>query len=110
MNFSDIAIAKGYINKAQSAKDRGLEFKLSFTFYKRCLLKKKCQYTSILFDWNNPLLKPTLERVDASKGYTSDNVVVVCQIINSLKSTIDDNANPLTIKHLSKMINFINKR
>jgi hypothetical protein len=109
--FSDLDLAKGYLNKAQSSKDRGLEFSLPFSFYKKCLnRKKKCDYTGLIFDRNVPGLSPTLERVNPAVGYTVNNTVVVCQVINQLKGIIDDPKTPITVLHVIKMMNVINKR
>lgn len=106
--FSDLDIAKGYLNKAQSAKDRDLDFELSFSFYKRCLNKKRCYYTNKLMDRSSKELAPTLERLDPKIGYTESNTVVVCKLANSIKSVWEHS--DISINDIERMIKKLKKR
>ncbi len=101
----DIILAKRYLTKAKNAIDKGKEFSLSLKHFTRMMNRKHCQYTGLRFsdDVNSPLYR-TLERVDASIGYTDTNTIVVCHSINLLKSVIDDSNNPVTTTHVAKML------
>jgi len=104
--MNDIKFARQYISKSQSSKTRGISFDLSFSQYKKLKSRKVCQYTGLR------LTKTTLtiERVDATKGYTVDNCIACHTAINNFKGvSIDDSNNPLTITHLQKMLDFLTK-
>lgn len=85
----DLGVAKKYISLEKSAKDRGIEFKLSFMKLKKLLNTRRCFFTNVILEpaGTNPR-SLTLDRVDASKGYTDDNVVACCQEFNSKKSNL----------------------
>ena len=86
----DLYVATKMQRKAQNAKDRGIEFSMTFTAMKNILRAKKCYYTGI------PLTRPTgetmrasdltIDRIDATKGYVPGNVVACCHAANKLKS------------------------
>lgn len=84
---TDIAVAKKLIHLQQSAKDRNIEFNLSFNTVKKLLLAKKCYYTNITFEetGNN---SRTIDRIDASMGYVEGNVVACTQEINLKKTNL----------------------
>lgn len=84
--LKDVTVAKKLIHLSQSAKDRNLEFDLSFKTVKRLLSVKKCYYTGVEFDdsSNGPKSR-TIDRIDASKGYVEDNVVACTYEINNKK-------------------------
>lgn len=49
----------------------------------------KCVYTGKDFVWeysNN--YKPSIDRIDSTKGYTKDNIQLVCVIANQAKSDL----------------------
>jgi hypothetical protein len=54
----------------------------------------KCAKTGIEFDLStgNGMrpFGPTLDRIDSSKGYTSENVQIVCNVYNFAKNDFDD--------------------
>jgi hypothetical protein len=116
MTHEDVFLAERYAAKAKNSLDRGIEFSLSFSEYKRLSKIKKCQYTSIEFcDYING--KPTdewrmrtLDRVDRAKGYIKGNVVAVCKGVNSLKGVWENPNNPLTPEMVIQIINKVNKR
>lgn len=87
---SDLALCSSYVRTASNAKKRNIEFSLSFTKYKKLSRTKYCYYTGILLDSSNANNDnyPTLERLDSTKGYVDDNVVIVCKRINHIKSNI----------------------
>ena len=103
MKRSDLSIAKAYLEKAQSSKDRELDFTLSFSQYKRLVTRKKCQITNILFNKSSQGYNPTLDRLDNSLGYIPGNVITVCHFVNQVKSIWENPNNPLTIE-LVKMV------
>jgi len=109
--MNDLSIAKMYVNKAQSAKDRGLDFTISFLEYKRLLLRKRCAYTGERFSnvYDDKWRSRSLERIDNKYGYISGNVTVVCHGINQFKSVIENPTNPLTMKMILKMIRSIDR-
>lgn len=46
----------------------------------------KCYYSNILFDNNSNLYSMSLDRLDSNKGYTKDNVVLCCSMVNYMKA------------------------
>lgn len=72
------------LHLSQSAKDRNLDFSLSFKTVKRLLECKRCFYTNDLFEEEGPKSR-TIDRVDASIGYLENNVVACTSEINSKK-------------------------
>ena len=111
----DISLAERYVAKAKSSRDRGIEFNLTFSEYKRLSKIKRCQYTGIVFsEYHNGSPKNentmrTLERIDNSKGYIKGNVVAVCKSINGIKSMWENPSNPITMDLVLKTITRINK-
>ncbi len=89
----DLYVAKKMSAKSQNAKDRGIEFSLTFASMRNLLSAKKCYYTGL------PMTKPTgakqigsdltIDRIDASKGYVKGNVVACCYAANQLKSQVE---------------------
>lgn len=87
----DLYVARKLHAKYENAKDRGIEFALSFRSMKNLMSAKKCYYTGI------PLTRPepgktlkasdiTIDRIDSTKGYVSGNVVACCNIANNMKA------------------------
>ena len=80
------------------AKDNGYEFNLSPEFLQELFDKTDgvCQQTGIPFDMalgtkkNRNPLRPSVDRIDSSKGYTQDNVRLVLTIVNIAKSDFPD--------------------
>jgi len=89
--LTDLIVAKKILHLAQSAKDRNLEFDLSFKTVKRLLSVKKCYYTNIEFEETGANSR-TIDRIDASIGYVENNVVACTQSINNKKVnlTVDE--------------------
>lgn len=90
--MSDIALARKYVNKANSCIDRGIPFELSFNEYKRLMTLKRCFYTRL------PLTHKlrTLDRVDNALGYTKENTVACHCDFNAIKSVWENPVNSLT--------------
>lgn len=78
------------------AKKENYDFDLTIDFIYNAINDGFCQATGIPFDlkptkdtFRNPFA-PSLDRRDNSKGYTKDNVQVVCIIYNVGKSEYDE--------------------
>lgn len=88
----DLYVARKMESKANNARQRGIEFNLSFAAMRNLLRAKKCYYTGI------PLTRPakggqtvrasdlTIDRIDSTKGYVHGNVVACCHAANQMKS------------------------
>ena len=74
------------------AKKRNLEFNLTLIKLKELLKPMICSVTSIKLSWKeveyrNPY-RPSIDRIDSSKGYTEDNIQIVAWIYNNLKQDL----------------------
>lgn len=49
---------------------------------------KKCKLSGIEFDTSRSY-KPSIDRIDSNKGYTKDNIQLICLIINKMKSNLN---------------------
>ena len=85
--MNELEIAKKYVNKARSSHDRGIEFNLSFSKYKRLLKAERCYYTGVRFTDAGDF-KMTIDRIDASKGYTDENTVACTTKFNFAKGCL----------------------
>ena len=81
---TDLTVSKKLIHLAQSAKDRDLDFNLSFKTVKRLLTVKRCYYTNIEFEEIGPNSR-TIDRVNTLQGYIEGNVVACTNAINGKK-------------------------
>lgn len=113
----DCYVARKLNAKANNAKDRGIEFNLSFQAMKNLLSANKCYYTGIV------LSKPdagaqkandlTIDRIDCTKGYVRGNVVACSYAANQLKAQFEsaglvglkagENVFKKSIKRIKKM-------
>jgi hypothetical protein len=93
-DMNDISVAKWYLRKAASAKDRGIEFSMSIVTLRNISLAKKCYFTGL------PLSNTTrtVDRVDNKRGYVKGNVVACHTSFNSLKALIENPVNSLDMK------------
>lgn len=88
----DLYVARKMQGKAHNARDRGIEFNLSFAAMRNLLRSKKCYYTGIALtrpESGSTTLKAsdlTIDRIDSSKGYVHGNVVACCHAANQMKS------------------------
>lgn len=49
----------------------------------------KCALSGLLFDMNNSDYKPSIDRIDSSKGYDIMNIQLVCWIVNKMKRDLE---------------------
>jgi len=94
---------KSYLNEAfracrKRAKIKGFSFDINIDLiYKKfCLLDGHCCVSGIKFSLDpikgssrRPFL-PSIDRIQNSKGYTPDNVRIVCNAVNMAKNDWDD--------------------
>ena len=95
---TDVKVAGKFMQLKDSAQSRGIEFDLTLNRVRQLMNRKICYYTGIRFvkdDHNSPNY-PTVDRIDASRGYTDDNVVMCVKYINNAKTN-------LTIKDMKKI-------
>lgn len=92
--FSKTARGK-FSDLLSAARSRSKKYNLEFDIDLEFLLKKceeqngKCKLTNIDFTFNlkgvqknfNPF-NPSIDRIDSTKGYTKDNIRIVCVIVN----------------------------
>lgn len=100
MSKKDLQLAKAYIQKAQSSKDRGIEFDLPLKDFKRLRAAKRCYYTGLAIGATTR----TIDRIDSKRGYVVGNVVPCHRSFNGLKGMIEIENNPLTFKNVEKGI------
>lgn len=90
----DLYVARKLNSKAQNAKERGIEFKLTFQAMKNLLSAKKCYYTGISLTKGEGSAAAkasdlTIDRIDCEKGYEKGNVVACCHAFNQMKSYVE---------------------
>lgn len=83
----DTYVSLKMLHKQVQCAKRGIEFSLSFADMKRLLSRKKCYYSGIemTMEGKHSL---SLDRIDDTKGYTSDNTVACSSYINGLKNEL----------------------
>lgn len=94
------------------AKQKGFEYNLSEDFIQNLLTKidYKCQVTGqeMTLDARGHkqknLRKVSLDRVDSLKGYTEDNVQLVCWAVNLMKNSMTDDEFKFWINTIHKAI------
>lgn len=94
----DLYVAKKLAAKAKNAKDRGIEFGLTFQSMKNLMKAKRCYYTGIVLttpegvqpdQTGNKASDRTIDRIDGSKGYVPGNVVACCNAANNIKAQLE---------------------
>lgn len=102
----DIALARAYLNKADQAKAKGIEFSISLTSFKNMLKARKCFFTGL------PLTAETfsIDRIDNTKGYVAGNVASCHLNFNSLKAMIENPTTQLNIDNVTKAMVKLSKR
>lgn len=91
----DMYVCKKLVAKERNARERSIEFKMSFSAMRNILRAKRCYYTGlelILPVGDSAHLKPnslTLDRIDSSKGYVKGNVVACSNEFNNMKARVD---------------------
>lgn len=88
----DAALASLYLYKNRDAKIRGIEFNLSLQEMRNILKRKTCFYSGQRFvlEKGHPQ-RPSLDRIDRTKGYTKANTVACCHWVNQLKAEVLEN-------------------
>jgi ATP adenylyltransferase/5',5'''-P-1,P-4-tetraphosphate phosphorylase II len=84
---SDLEVAKKLISIASSAKDREIDFDMSFKKVKQLLERETCYYTGVKFEEEGEF-KRSFDRVLNDKGYVDDNVVVCTVQFNGKKKDL----------------------
>lgn len=107
-------VAGYYVNKAQSAKDRGLEWRLSLVSVRNMMRCTKCPYTGEeLTIPNTKSPKPTdatIDRIDSTKGYIPGNVMVVSRAANNFKSIFENPLYPFDMATAHRALGIMQKR
>lgn len=91
----DMYTAKKLISKSKNARERGIEFNMTFTAMRNILSAKYCFYTGIPLELpvgDAANLKPnslTIDRICSSKGYVKGNVVACSNEFNQMKARVD---------------------
>lgn len=83
MTSKDSTPRERFLCKKRNARDRDLAFNLPFKTWERLVNAEKCAYTGVPF---TDTMRPTLERVDNTKGYVIGNVVPVAEVVNGIKA------------------------
>lgn len=105
----DLYVSSKYRTKANDAKNRGLDFSMTFAEFRRMYTRTRCEYTGI--EMNLPALEDgkqkstnlTIERVDNRLGYVSGNCIAVCYAANNIKSVFENPSAPLTLEDAIRM-------
>ena len=105
---SDLDLAGLYIHKEKDAKRRGIEFSLSLSDLRKIVSRKTCFYTgSVLTEEGNN--RPSLERLDNTKGYVKGNVVRCSKEINAIKNVLFEDPMRTTSVTVKGMLKFLTK-
>lgn len=82
-----------YDKTKNNATRRNIEFTITKEDIAKKLKKGKCEISGIKFVLNtlqkHPF-KPSIDRINNLKGYTPDNIQIVCQIYNFAKNTFSN--------------------
>jgi hypothetical protein len=83
----------------KSANKRGQECTITAEHIAELLIPMRCSVTGMRLSWEfdnggdrsqtNPRA-PSIDRIDSTKGYTPDNVQVVCWVFNRFKGNLPD--------------------
>ena len=105
--MKDLYIARKMVAKADNAKQRGIEFTLTFADVKKLVMRKTCYYTKnkLEEEGNN---KRTFDRIDSRLGYTKDNTVACTSSANKLKNRIMEELE-IDISVVKHMIDIVEK-
>jgi hypothetical protein len=101
----DRRLAEMYLAKIRSSKDRGIDFSLTLSEYKRFSKLKTCYYTGLTLNSKTR----TLDRIDNKVGYITGNVVVCHTTFNALKGLVENPRNELNLKNTLRGITRWNK-
>lgn len=90
-----VRLARKYHRQWSKARQRGITFELSLEDMRRLLDETHCWFTGMVLDDSAGQEQPqarTLDRVDASKGYTPENTVACSNAANNLKNQVFEGA------------------
>ena len=88
----DYGIAIAYAKKVANARERNINFELTFHQFRELFLCDTCCVSgNKLIHGGNPvgMNQHSLDRVDPSKGYVVGNCVVMAATLNTVKSDVD---------------------
>ena len=71
----------------QRTRKRGTEFALTVEWIRERIEAGHCEVTGIPFEFDGRPWSPSLDRIDNTLGYTTDNVQVVVWTYNAAKGT-----------------------
>ena len=108
-------VANYYVNKAQSARDRGVEWGLSLVSVRNMMRCTRCPYTGEELTIPNLKASPkptdlTIDRIDAKKGYVPGNVMIVSRAANNFKSIFENPQYPLDMATAHRALGRMQKR
>jgi hypothetical protein len=82
----------------QRAKNKNLEFSINLGDLCR-LYKSACPVTGVKFNSGNRDTAMTIDRIDNTKGYTVENILIVSFLVNRIKSNA-------SVEMLEQIVNF----
>lgn len=96
--YTDEEIAKRFMSKKKSSAKRGIFFQLSLEEYLRMFRSSDghCAFTGLPMKWvtkqehTSRMDIPSVERIDAKKGYESGNICLIRRDVNCTKGTYID--------------------
>ncbi|BCM29283.1 hypothetical protein NCT2020_0260 [Enterobacter phage vB_EkoM5VN] len=86
----DLRVARSYNSKNDDARNRNLQFALTLSDWAKLMSEPVCSYSGRPFSNKGGCSDSrTMERINASLGYTVDNTIAVTSAANSEKSNLD---------------------
>ena len=86
----DLRVARSYNSKNDDARNRNLQFALTLSDWAKLMSEPVCSYSGRPFSNKGGCSDSrTMERINASLGYTVDNTMAVTSAANSEKSNLD---------------------
>ena len=103
----DGRLKMSFLHSRTRAKNHNLSFDIDFDFVKELYQKQqgRCKLSNIEFSFENVTpFSPSIDRISSDKGYTRDNIRLVCLIVNLALNNFGDEAFftmcEATIKHV----------
>ncbi|AOG16650.1 postulated decoy of host sigma70 or sigmaS [Cronobacter phage vB_CsaM_leN] len=86
----DLRVARSYNSKNDDARNRNLQFALTLSDWAKLMSEPVCSYSGRPFSNKGGCSDSrTMERINASLGYTVENTIAVTSAANSEKSNLD---------------------
>ncbi|AOG16365.1 postulated decoy of host sigma70 or sigmaS [Cronobacter phage vB_CsaM_leB] len=86
----DLRVARSYNSKNDDARNRNLQFALTLSDWAKLMNEPVCSYSGRPFSNKGGCSDSrTMERINASLGYTVENTIAVTSAANSEKSNLD---------------------